>query len=259
MNTYPLRTPWPADFPDVIVHCELRARNAHPTYKAAKAGDITAAQQLVDDLLSPDSVKAIAQLIGSRHPLVVPVAALERWGFNAIPDEMAQVLSAELGLQMAPYDLSQLSYVAHTRANGWHRLVTPAVFAGTVIQGADYLLVDDHVGFGGTLANLRGYIEVNGGHVIGMTTLTETGGGRKIAVLPETLFMLQKKHGDELNHFWRQVFRYGTYCLTNIEAGYLYRVESFAAINTRMAEAATDARGQGIPAIRLNPRPQATP
>ncbi|MFZ0929886.1 MAG: hypothetical protein WAN11_14865 [Syntrophobacteraceae bacterium] len=31
----------------------------------------------------------------------------------------------------------------------------------------------DHVGFGGTLANLRGYIEVNGGRVIGMTTETE--------------------------------------------------------------------------------------
>jgi hypothetical protein len=91
-----------------------------------------------------------------------------------------------------------------------------------------------------------------------MTTLTETGRGRKIAVLSETLFMLQKKHGDELNHFWRQVFRYGTDCLTNIEAGYLYRVESVAAINARMAEAATAARGQGIPAIRLNPRSQAT-
>ena len=212
------RTLWPANFPDVIIHCELRARNTHPTYKTAKAGDITAAQQLVDDLLSPDSVKAIAQLIGSRQPLIAPVAAEERGGFNAIPDEMAQVLADELGLQMASYDLSQLSYVAHTRADGWHRLVTPAVFAGTVIQGADYLLVDDHVGFGGTLANLRGYIEVNGGRVIGMTTLTETGGGRKIAVLPETLFMLHEKQGYEINHFRQEVFGYETDCLTNIEA-----------------------------------------
>lgn len=249
------RTLWPANFPDVIIHCELRARNTHPTYKTAKAGDITAAQQLVDDLLSPDSVKAIAQLIGSRQPLIAPVAAEERGGFNAIPDEMAQVLADELGLQMASYDLSQLSYVAHTRADGWHRLVTPAVFAGTVIQGADYLLVDDHVGFGGTLANLRGYIEVNGGRVIGMTTLTETGGGRKIAVLPETLFMIQEKHGDEFNHFWQQVFGYGTDYLTNIEAGYLCRVESVAAIKARMAEAATAARRQGLPAVKIGPKP----
>jgi hypothetical protein len=255
MNTYPARTPWPANFPDVIIHCELRDRNTHPAYKAAKAGDITAAEQLVDDLLSPDSLQAIAQLIGTRKPLLVPVAAVERGGFNAIPDEMAHVLASEFGLQTAPYDLNQLSYVAHTRANGWHRLVTPAVFGGTVVQEADYLLIDDHVGFGGTLANLRGYIEVNGGRVIGMTTLSETGGGRKIAVLHDTLSMLQKEHGEELNNFWRQVFRYGTDCLTNIEAGYLCRVESFAAINARMAAAAADARRRGLPAIRLSPRP----
>ena len=102
MSVHVPRTPWPANFPDVIIHCDLQARNAHPTYKAAKTGDITAAQQLVDDLLSPDSVRAIAHLVGSRQPLVVPVAAEERGGFNAIPDEMAQVLAAELGLQMAP-------------------------------------------------------------------------------------------------------------------------------------------------------------
>jgi hypothetical protein len=65
---------------------------------------------------------------------------------------------------------------------------------------------------------LRGYIEVNGGRVIGMTTLTETGGGRKIAVLPETLFMLHEKQGYEINHFRQEVFGYETDCLTNIEA-----------------------------------------
>jgi len=87
-----------------------------------------------------------------------------------------------------------------------------------------------------------------------MTTLTETGGGRKIAVLPETLFMLQKKPGDEFNHFWQQVFGYGADCLTNIEAGYLCRVESVAAIKARMAEAATAARRQGLPAVKIDPK-----
>lgn len=255
MSTYVPRTPWPANFPDVIIHNDLHTRNAHPTYKKAKAGDITAAQQLVDDLLSPDSVKEIAQLIGSRQPFVVPAAALEVGGFNAIPDAMAQALAAALSLQMASYDIGQSNYVAHTRANGWHRLVTPATFTGTIIQGSDYFLVDDHVGFGGTLANLRGYIEVNGGHVIGMTTLTETGGGRKIAARPETLFMLKEKHGNELNYFRQQVLGHGTDCLTDIEAGYLCRVESVAAISTRMAEAATAARRQGLPTVRISPKP----
>jgi hypothetical protein len=67
--------------------------------------------------------------------------------------------------------------------------------------------------------------------------------------------MLQEKHGYEINHFRQQVFRYGTDCFTNIEAGYLYRVESVAAGKTRMTAAATAARRQGLPAVRLRPKP----
>ena len=126
----------------------------------------------------------------------------------------------------------------------------PATFTGAVPAGGEYvLLVDDHIGFGGTLANLRGYIEANGGHVLAITTLTETGGGRKIAVRPETLSVLYSKHGNELDQFWSSVFGYGLDCLTDLEAGYLSRVESFDAIRTRMAEAAELARRRGLSAV----------
>jgi hypothetical protein len=134
-------------------------------------------------------------------------------------------------------------------SGGWHRLVTPATFIGGVVAGADYLLVDDHVGFGGTLANLRGHIEANGGHVLGMTTLTETGGGREIAIRRENLLVLQSKHGNELVQFWRVIFGHDIDCLTNLEAGYLSRVESLDAIRTRMAQAAKHARGRGVSAV----------
>jgi adenine/guanine phosphoribosyltransferase-like PRPP-binding protein len=248
------RTPWPADFPDVVVHHNLKTRNSNPAYAAGKSGDPVAAQRLIDELLTDKQYQAIAALVGARTPLVVPVAAVEGGGFNAIPDAMAQAVAARLNLSMAAYDIQQTNYVAHTKANGWHRLVTPAMFAGSIEKGKDYLLIDDHVGFGGTLANLRGYIEAHGGHVIGMTTLTETPGARKIALRPTTAFMLQKKHGEELNHFWRTVFGYTTDCLTDIEAGYLHRVESVAAVKTRMAQAAALARGGGLSPVN-QPKP----
>jgi hypothetical protein len=79
--------------------------------------------------------------------------------------------------------------------NGWLRLATPATFTGSIEQGKDYLLIDDHVGLGGTLANLRRYIETQGGNVIGMTTLTETAGGHKIAPRPDT-FSARKENMD---------------------------------------------------------------
>lgn len=64
---------------------------------------------------------------------------------------MAQRVARNLGLPMADYDLRQSNYVGHTGANGWRRLATPATFTGSVEKGKDYLLIDDHVGFGGTL------------------------------------------------------------------------------------------------------------
>ena len=245
------RSPWQTDFPDVVVHTELRARNAHPAYAAAKSGDADAADKLVRDLLAIDSTKQLARMLSGEKPIILGVTADEVGGFNAIPDAMAEILAEYIGTVVAAGTIIQANKVGHTRADGWHCLVTPAVFNSDVVAGANYVLVDDHVGFGGTLANLRGFIEHNGGHVLCMTTLTETRDARHIAASKETLDLLQGRHGQELDHFWRDEFGHGTDSLTNIEAGYLCRVESVAAIKARMAQAAELARSRGLSPIGL--------
>jgi len=251
MTIFTPRSPWPESFPDVIIHGDLQTRNKHPNLAIAKAGNAGAALALARDFLDDTAVERLADMLKGRTPYVLPVAAIETAGFNAIPDAMAQELSERLNLPPLWGQIVQSNKVAHTRADGWHRLVTPATFAGTVTPGADYLLVDDHVGFGGTLANLRGHIEVNGGHVLAMTALTETGGGREIAVRPETLSVLYSKHGNDLDQFWRAVFGHGLDCLTNIEAGYLCRVESVDAVRNRLAQAAERARRRGVSAVTV--------
>jgi hypothetical protein len=154
----------------------------------------------VRDLLSEVVISRLRDLLQGRQPFVVPVTAIEVAGFNAIPDAMTQEIGERLRLTPLSGTIIQSNKVAHTKADGWHRLVTPATFIGTVVAGADYLLVDDHIGFGGTLANLRGHIEANGGHVLGMTTLTETGGGREIAIRRETLLVYNRNMGTSLNN-----------------------------------------------------------
>ena len=253
MTTAIQRTPWSSDFPDVVVHLDLKTRNSHPAYAAAKSGDAVAAYALLSDVLNEESFERMAALLDGCKPLVAPVAAVEAGGFNAIPDAMAQLVARTLGLPMADYDIRQSNYVGHTGADGWLRLATPATFAGSIEQGKDYLLIDDHVGFGGTLANLRGHIETLGGRVIGITTLTETPGAHKIAPRLETVFALERKHGKELDQFWKDVFGYSTTCLTDIEAGYLSRVESVAAIKARLAHATTLARGRGLSSVQFKP------
>ena len=107
--------------------------------------------------------------------------------------------------------------------------MTPPSFAGPVQLGANYLLVDDHVGLGGTLANLRGHIELGGGTVVGMTSLTESRDGREISLRPETLDMLWKKHGKPLDQLWQEQFGYEIDCLTEVEAQNLCRQPSVGA------------------------------
>ena len=108
------------------------------------------------------------------------------------------------------------------------------------------MLVDDHVGLGGTLANLKGHIETQGGKVVAMTTLTESRDGRQITVRRETLNMLSERHGDRLDTFWREQLGHGLECLTNVEGAVLCRELSVDAVRDRMAQGAVEARGRGL-------------
>src|SRR5476649_2423827 len=164
----PPRTSWRPEFPDVVVHTTVAVRDSHPAYVLAKAGDAEAALALAHDLLNPHSADALKALDVGSDAVLLPITAQEITGFNAIPDALAHALAQILGCYVSVGEVVQNNKVGHTRARAFNRLVTPAAFEGPVAQGADYILVDDHVGLGGTLANLKGYLETNGAHVIAM-------------------------------------------------------------------------------------------
>jgi hypothetical protein len=63
--------------------------------------------------------------------------------------------------------------------------------------------------------------------------------------------MLRRRHGQELENLWQDVFRHGLDCLTDVEAGYLARQLSVDVIRDRLAEAAEQARRRGLPAIEI--------
>lgn len=251
MNGRPApRTAWQPGFPDVIIHTTLPERDAHPGYAAAKAGDAEAALNLASDLLSDAAIDDMRTLIRGRDVVLLPVVADETTGFNAIPDAMAQLISHELDLPAASGGIVQTNKVGHTRAPAFQRLVTPAEFGGPVEGNGLYVLVDDHVGLGGTLANLKGYLETGGASVVGITTLTESRDARKISLRAETRDVLWKKHGEALDDLWKAQFGYGIDCLTEVEAQILCREPSVAAIEDFLAQAAIEARGRGLePAV----------
>lgn len=244
------RAPWPPEFPDVVIHTSVATRDAHPCYRAAKSGDPEAALTLATDLLNNAAIEQLKGLIGDRQSLLLPVIADEAAGFNAIPDAMAQVIGRHLRLEVVAGEIVQTNKVGHTRAPAFQRLVTPAMFDGSVHAGGTYVLVDDHVGLGGTLANLRGYVEARGGSVIGITTLTESRDARQISLRPGTRDMLWERHGNELDRLWHAQFGYGIDSLTEVEALQLCRQQSVASIENFLAKAAIEARGRGLePAV----------
>lgn len=131
----------------------------------------------------------------------------------------------------------QTNVVAHTGANGFGRLARQPFFEGAVTAGQDYVMVDDFVGMGGTLANLRGYIEAQGGKVIGVVTLTGKPYSAKLSLDQTQLQELREKHGNNLEAWWHENFGHAFDCLTQSEARYLARTTDVDTIRDRIAEA----------------------
>ncbi len=234
------------DFPDVIIHASESFVKKHVHYAAAKKGDAEAAGLLVKAAYSREAEEAIRHMSGGKDHVLVSVHAAEDEGINAIPDALAKALAETLNLRIES-GIIQSNVVWHTAADGFGRIARQPEFEGDVIPGQKYLIVDDFVGMGGTIANLKGYIESKGGIVIGVTTLTGKPYSAKIALDRNTWQELRDKHGREIEDWWEKKFGHAFDCLTQSEARYLARTKDADTIRKRIAAAEQegDLRGPG--------------
>jgi hypothetical protein len=223
-------------FPDVVLHADESAVKRHPRFAAAKAGDISAAEALVAAMANRDCVPALQALLAGREPELVSVHALETEGVNEIPAALAELLSEWLGLP-SNESVVQSNTVGHTGASGYHRLANQARFFGVVLPEQHYLIVDDFVGQGGTLANLIGFIRSQGGHVVGATVLTGKPYSAKLSPDEVQIQALRDKHGQEFEVWWRQRFGFGFSELTRSEARYLENSPDAHTIRDRLVAA----------------------
>jgi hypothetical protein len=240
----PARIPLDA-FPDVVLHADELAVKRHPQYAAAKGGDADAAEMLVGSLTNRDRLSELSLLLQGRDVRLLPVHALESEGVNEIPAALAERLSEWLDLPVTE-SVVQSNTVGHTGASGFQRLANQALFVGEVERGRQYLLVDDFIGQGGTLANLIGYIESAGGHAIAATVLTGKPYSAKLAPDNALIRALRDKHGRYLEDWWREKFGFGFDCLTRSEARYLEKSPDAEAVRDRLIEAGLEG-GSGTP------------
>jgi hypothetical protein len=236
------RTPWPPNFPAVIGQTSYQAMRNHAFYPAAKAGiSNEAAISLVFDCVSEAGTDRLREILGPTSPIVVAVHAEESAGRNKIPIAYAEVLADALGLVTEP-GIVQSSVANHSGARSiYHRMVSQPTFAGPVQLGSAYLLVDDTCAAGGTLANLKGYIEQAGGSVVAMSVLALARHDHPywISLAGSTLARLCYKHPD-LDSVWKREFGCGIDTLTEGEAGHLLKAPSVDLIRNRLADARRD-------------------
>lgn len=226
------RTAW-GDFPLAISNGITGELKREPEYKGAKSGDFIQSMILVDKLLKDETIDRVRIMIGDEKPIILPVLSEEVTGKNRIPQATAYALAVSLGLEVDT-NIYQDNTAKRTGTGIYHRYVAPPEFKGDVKSGQSYLIVDDTLSVGGTIATLKGYVENRGGKVIGATVLTSFAHNADIAIKQDMLQSLEQKQG--LNDYWIKEFGYRLDKLTQQEAVHLKK-PTLEQIQARVQEA----------------------
>ena len=218
----------------------LAKMKSHADYTAAKAGDSGAAFRLVNDLLKGEEQQIKIKELGQKYPdaIIIGVLAEETAGKNKIPFYLAKKINEMTGIE---YDrgITQINKVGRTNSSAAYRLAHRPKFGGKVQAGRKYILVDDAITAGGTLSELRSYIESRGGEVVHLVTGGAAANSTNFALSNQTRFDLESKHGIiPLMNFVRECDIYGGRLeyLTESEASELLRFKSLDAVRNRIAE-----------------------
>lgn len=213
-----------------FLFCDDTTLKAHPDYRAAKAGNQVAAVNVVWDLAADFLVKVVATL--PQDVIYVAPFAREATGDNAIPQVLAAACASIAGGKV-DNEIVQVTRVFHTGADPMERLCLRAQFEGDVIAGERYVLVDDVISMGGTLAELADYIHRAGGLVIAVVTLVNAGRNKLLRAEPRITKKLQGRFQNEILN----IFGIKTDALTANEAQYLIGFRTAGEIRNRLAKA----------------------
>jgi hypothetical protein len=203
----------------------------HPDYRAAKSGDAAAAVRLIEALVQPDQIEAAHNRFGP-DVTYVPVVAQEASGHNAIPRTLAEFYAARAGARTAQ-GIYQANRTFHTGAGAMERLATRALFAGPVERGARYVIVDDAIVMGSTIAELAHHIQCNGGAVVGAVALVNAGRSGVLVPAGGRINAIRKRFGDAV----REIFDIDPGSLTADEAEYVLNFRDSDALRARCASA----------------------
>lgn len=187
----------------------------HSDYRAAKGGNELAAARLVLDVMPKDVLDNLARKHGP-DTIVLPAHAEEASGRNKIPRATAKLIAKSLGAKTET-SVNQTNRAFHTGASALERIMTRAVFQGPVKRGGKYLLVDDVTVMGSTLADLASHIVRNGGEVVGVFVLANSGRTNYMVPTSQQQTLITRRFGHDIE----DILGIQPEALTAAEAQYL--------------------------------------
>jgi hypothetical protein len=224
------RTGWERSQHDALIYAFIDEVKNHPDYQLAKSGHYENAVLLVQSFINENIILKLDH--NYKNPIILPIMAEEKQGKNAIPMGMADIINRYTGWKVSE-NIYQTNKAGHTGANGWHRITTPALFMGDVVIDAEYLILDDFIGMGSTLANVKSFIENAGAKIAGFEVLTGKIKSSQLYLRSQTLDNLREKHGQFEKEF-KEIVKFDYEYLTESEARYLLRAKTVDRIRNQL-------------------------
>ncbi len=224
------RTGWDISKYDVVIYGTIDKIKNHPDYQFAKSGHYENAVLLAQSVISDNHIQKLDD--NYQNPIILPIMAEEKQGKNAIPMGMADIINRDTGWKVSE-SIYQTNKAGHTGANGWHRITAPALFMGEVVIGAEYLVLDDFIGMGSTLANIKSFIENAGAKIAGFEVLTGKPESSPLYLRSKTLENLRDKHGKFEPEF-KEIVKFDYSALTESEARYLLRAKTIERLRNQL-------------------------
>lgn len=206
---------WNEGFPNGYGHTSIAYLRRCHGFWDAKNGELSAARFVVNRCAKPDRLRELRE----QYPNAVLLPVL---GQNKLPLALAQAI----GLPIC-YSVHIFHIVSRKFLCAIQRFLHKPVFMGSIQKDVDYILVDDVITQGGTIAALREFVMVQGGRVVAVVALAYAIGSHAIAPKKGHVVLLLVKFGRNIIVLL-QMLRVVTEVqeLTNSQVKYLLRFAS---------------------------------
>jgi hypothetical protein len=149
-------------------------------YRATRNNNVEAAQRLIQKTLDKLYLTRIRLFIASLQienglpPILI--APLREGSKNVLSKKTAYEIGKILNLEVDGQIFEISKGFSRKSQSGLGKLLNLPSFGGNVQPSRSYIAVDDIIRSGGTIAELRSYVEINGGHFIGSCALASVSG-----------------------------------------------------------------------------------